>query len=230
MGFMGWRIYFRRSFLLLVIPDSAGPRNRAPQEKVIASVLTDGDTNGVSQNAIAARIRALDKTIKEQGQLIKTLTEKYGADQTAQRLSNLENNQKKSGAEVAAIKKRVDTVSNPVPYSQQSRGATPLAGNGQRNVPTLYKPEEISAPSVAPRNSGSFNNGKTLQRVYEDAAPLSYRNPQQTSVSRKGRMAKQYQARQLLKSSLYRKILKPHPLLTKMITPRTRPTFLQRRS
>ncbi len=25
MGFMGWRIYFRRSFLLLVIPDSAGP-------------------------------------------------------------------------------------------------------------------------------------------------------------------------------------------------------------
>lgn len=54
-------------FLLLVIPDSAGPRNRAPQEKVIASVLTDGDTNGVSQNAIAARIRALDKTIKEQG-------------------------------------------------------------------------------------------------------------------------------------------------------------------
>ncbi|MDM4819826.1 hypothetical protein [Escherichia coli] len=138
---------------------------------MIASVLTDGDTNGVSQNAIAARIRALDKTIKEQGQLIKTLTEKYGADQTAQRLSNLENNQKKSGAEVAAIKKRVDTVSNPVPYSQQSRGATPLAGNGQRNVPTLYKPEEISAPSVAPRNSGSFNNGKTLQRVYEDAAP-----------------------------------------------------------
>ncbi len=61
---------------------------------MIASVLTDGDTNGVSQNAIAARIRALDKTIKEQGQLIKTLTEKYGADQTAQRLSNLENNQK----------------------------------------------------------------------------------------------------------------------------------------
>ncbi|EGN5360017.1 conjugal transfer protein TrbI [Salmonella enterica] len=177
-------------FLLFVIPDSAGPRNRAPQEKVIASVLTDGDTNGVSQNAIAARIRALDKTIKDQGQLIKELTEKYGSDQTAQRLSNLENNQKKSGAEVAAIKKRVDTVSNPVPYSQQSRGATPLAGNGQRNVPTLYKPEEISAPSVAPRNSGSFNNGKTLQRVYEDAAPPVVPEPAANQRQQKGKDGK----------------------------------------
>jgi conjugal transfer pilus assembly protein TraB len=159
---------------------------------VIASVLTDGDTNGVSQNAIAARIRALDKTIKEQGQLIKTLTEKYGADQTAQRLSNLENNQKKSGAEVAAIKKRVDTVSNPVPYSQQPRGATPLAGNGQRNVPTLYKPEEISALQLRQETQEVSITGKHYSAYTKMRLPLSYRNPQQTSVSRKGRMAKQY--------------------------------------
>lgn len=89
---------------------------------MIASVATDGDTNGVSQNVHCGANSHLDETIKEQGQLIKAIN-KYGADRAAQRLSNLENNQKKSGAEVAAIKKRVDTVSNPVPYSQQSRGA-----------------------------------------------------------------------------------------------------------
>lgn len=46
-------IYFLAEPLLLVIPDSAGPRNRALQEKVIASVLTDGDTN--EQNRPAYR-------------------------------------------------------------------------------------------------------------------------------------------------------------------------------
>lgn len=176
--------------LLYVMPDSSSPRSRTPQEKVINSVLTDGDTNGVSQNAIAARLRSLDKTISEQGQMIKSLTEKYGSDQTAQRLADLEKNQQRAGAEVSSIKKRVDNVANPVPYSQQSHGTTGLTASTQRNVPTLYKPEEISAPSVAPRNSGSFNNGKTLQRVYEDAVPPVVQEPTANQRQQKGKDGK----------------------------------------
>lgn len=108
-----------------------------------------------------------------------------------------ENNQKKSGAEVAAIKKRVDTVSNPRLFTHSLRGATPLAETANVTSLTLYKPEEISAPSVA-RNSGSFNNGKTLQRAYTKMRPpcRTGTRSKPASAEREG-WQKQYQAVQL---------------------------------
>ncbi len=144
----------------------------------------------LARDAIAARIRALDKTIKEQGQLIKTLTEKYGADQTAQRLSNLENNQKNQALRLQLLRNALIPSLTLCLTHNSLAERLPLAGNGQRNVPTLYKPEEISAPSVAPRNSGSFNNGKTLQRVYEDAAPPVVPEPAANQRQQKGKDGK----------------------------------------
>lgn len=76
------------------MPENNSPRSKANKEKVIQNVLTDSDTAGVSQNAIAARLRSLDESIRSTKQSVENLTKTLDPDALNKRLNAIESAQK----------------------------------------------------------------------------------------------------------------------------------------
>lgn len=143
--------------LVLLMPENNSPRSKSNKEKVIQNVLTDSDTTGVSQNAIAARLRSLDDSIKSTKQSVETLTKTLDPEVLNKRLSAIESAQKSEAASRASLATRVDSLK------------AGISANGTSANKNLYATPKDGKPSDVTDNES--NNG-TLQRVYEsDVAP-----------------------------------------------------------
>ncbi|ELY4881495.1 TrbI/VirB10 family protein [Providencia sp. CRE-3FA-0001] len=152
--------------LLVIMPENSSPRSKATKEKVIQNVLTDSDTTGVSQNAIAARLRSLDETIKSTKTAVDTLNKTLDPDALNKRLTNIENVQKNEAAARQTLNNRIDTLIKNPPASSTGGALNP------KNV--FAAPQDGQSGEAAenqPQNARATASG-TLQSVYEnDIAP-----------------------------------------------------------
>ncbi|MFP4910423.1 hypothetical protein [Providencia hangzhouensis] len=142
------------------MPESRTPAARGPSEQVISSVLTHTDTQGVSQNAIAARLRALGEAIEKQNSNITDLKKSINVDEINKRLIAIEQQQRTDRIEQEKLKKRVAEGSTVLPYSKSVRSKDVYSGdnNAKQGV------EKLTSDSV----HENLNNDGTLQRVYEN--------------------------------------------------------------
>lgn len=146
--------------LVLLMPANNSPRSKSTKEKVIQNVLTDSDTTGVSQNAIAARLRSLDDSIKSTKQSVDNLTKTLDPDTLNKRLNAIESAQKSEAASRASLATRVDNL------SARSAGYSASSTSNNKNI--YAAPKDGKATDVTDNQS----NTDTLQRVYEsDVAP-----------------------------------------------------------
>ncbi|HBX5762658.1 TPA: conjugal transfer protein TrbI [Klebsiella pneumoniae] len=139
--------------LILLMPENNSPRSKANKEKVIQNVLTDSDTAGVSQNAIAARLRSLDESIKSTKQSVENLTKTLDPDALNKRLNAIESAQKSESAARASLATRIDDIKNGYTVS------------GSSNNKNIYAAPKEGKPVSPTDNEG---NTDTLQRVYEN--------------------------------------------------------------
>ncbi|ENG2541267.1 TraB/VirB10 family protein [Klebsiella pneumoniae] len=139
--------------LILLMPENNSPRSKANKEKVIQNVLTDSDTAGVSQNAIAARLRSLDESIRSTKQSVENLTKTLDPDALNKRLNAIESAQKSESAARATLATRIDSIKN---------GYT---ASGSSNNKNIYAAPKEGKPVSPTDNEG---NTDTLQRVYEN--------------------------------------------------------------
>ncbi|EYU15107.1 TraB/VirB10 family protein [Photorhabdus aegyptia] len=144
--------------LLLLMPDVPAPRSRVNDDKVISSILTDSDTTGVSQNAIAARLRALDESMTKNNRQIEILVKNSNMDEIKKRLTTLETQQRNASQEQAALKKRLENSTNAIPYPVSSTSQTKRRAD--YNVPKSND-VGVAIKSIRP------NDYNTLQRVYQ---------------------------------------------------------------
>lgn len=143
--------------LVLLMPENSSPRSKTNKEKVIQNVLTDSDTTGVSQNAIAARLRSLDESIKSTKSSVDNLTKTLDPDTLNKRLNTIESTQKSEASSRAALATRIDNLN-----AKYNSGVT----SGNKNI---YAAPKDGKPQVS---AGDESNTGTLQRVYEnDVAP-----------------------------------------------------------
>ncbi|WP_434526470.1 TraB/VirB10 family protein [Photorhabdus asymbiotica] len=147
--------------LLLLMPDVPAPRSRVNDDKVISSILTDSDTTGVSQNAIAARLRALDESMMKNNQQIEMLAKNSNIDEIKKRLTTLETQQRNASLEQAALKKRLENSTNAMPYPASSTSQT--KSREDYNVPKSNNFGTV-IKLIRPND---YNNSNTLQRVYQ---------------------------------------------------------------
>ncbi|HGO4611688.1 TPA: hypothetical protein MCO37_005003, partial [Klebsiella pneumoniae] len=139
--------------LILLMPENNSPRSKANKEKVIQNVLTDSDTAGVSQNAIAARLRSLDESIRSTKQSVENLTKTLDPDALNKRLNAIESAQKSESAARATLATRIDSIKNGYTVS------------GSSNNKNIYAAPKEGKPVSPTDNEG---NTDTLQRVYEN--------------------------------------------------------------
>ncbi|MBL1868773.1 hypothetical protein ELE45_29920, partial [Klebsiella pneumoniae] len=139
--------------LILLMPENNSPRSKANKEKVIQNVLTDSDTAGVSQNAIAARLRSLDESIRSTKQSVENLTKTLDPDALNKRLNAIESAQKSESAARASLATRIDSIKNGYTVS------------GSSNNKNIYAAPKEGKPVSPTDNEG---NTDTLQRVYEN--------------------------------------------------------------
>lgn len=146
--------------ILLLMPESRTPSVRGPSEQVISSVLTDTDTQGVSQNAIAARLRSLGEAIEKQNSNITDLKKSLNVDEINKRLVAIEQQQRADRIEQEKLKKRVAEGATVLPYSKSVRSKDVYSGDNQGKQGV----EKLTSDSV----HENLNNDDTLQRVYEN--------------------------------------------------------------
>ncbi|PHM72188.1 TraB/VirB10 family protein [Xenorhabdus sp. KJ12.1] len=142
-------------FLILLMPENNSPRLKANKEQVIQNVLTDSDTTGVSQNAIAARLRSLDESIKSANASVERLTKSLDPDALNRRLNTIEAAQKAESHARANINNRIDALN--------SKTSGIIAG--KKDTYVAPKDGKIAV------SSDDTNNNGTLQRVYENDFP-----------------------------------------------------------
>ncbi|EGT5675172.1 conjugal transfer protein TrbI [Cronobacter dublinensis subsp. dublinensis] len=159
--------------LLVLMPENNTPRSKAKKEQVIQNVLTDSDTAGVSQNAIAARLRSLDDSIKGTNGLVQNLTKTLDPDSLNKRLLAIESAQKAEASARAALSTRVDNLAKQSPLSSGAYGPMPNKS---------YSAPKDGQPAAPTQNE---NNNGTLQRVYESEQQVPADNIADTEDSTK---------------------------------------------
>lgn len=150
--------------LLLLMPEGNTPRSKTKNNQVIQNVLTDSDTTGVSQNAIAARLRSLDDTIKNTKFAVDTLNKNLDPAALNKRLTSIESQLKDETTARTNLANRVDTISK----------QPTVIGGGSGNTPkSTYTPPKEGQASAPAQNEG---NSDTLQRVYQTDMPVPQEN------------------------------------------------------
>ncbi|WP_277850680.1 TrbI/VirB10 family protein [Moellerella wisconsensis] len=147
--------------ILMLMPESRKPASRGPSEQIISSVLTDSDTQGVSQNAIAARLRALGESIEKQNTNITDLKKSLNVEEINKRLITIEQQQRSDRIEQEKLKKRVESAATVMPYTKSVRSIDIY--NGGKDAKQGV--EKLTPDSV----HDELNNNDTLQRVYENS-------------------------------------------------------------
>lgn len=159
--------------LLLLMPENNTPRTKAKKEQVIQNVLTDSDTAGVSQNAIAARLRSLDDSIKGTKTVVENLSKTLDPEALNKRLNAIESAQKAEASARNALSARIDNMAKQQPLTSNAYGTAP-------NKP--YVAPKDGQP-VAPQQS--VNKNGTLQRVYESEQQVPADNVVDSDASAK---------------------------------------------
>lgn len=153
------------SILIFLMPENSSPRKTQAKNQVIKNILTDSDTTGVSQNAIASQLRSLDINIKNTKKSVENLTATLDPEALNKRLTALENAQKNEAASRTSLVTRVDSLS--------ARQAMYPTGGSSITKDTNTAPKDGKSPD----STNSERNTGTLQRVYEanvSPDPLDY--------------------------------------------------------
>ncbi len=163
--------------LLLLMPESTSPRSKSnSNDRVIQNVLTDSDTTGVSQNAIAARLRSLSESLNKTNQSVEELAKSLKVDDINKRLLAIEARQKNETSQREALEKRIKDGYAPLPYATGARSRDIYGADGK----TMEKGGDKSGAKIKESDA-------TLQRVYESASPEPQRlSEYQTETNKTG--------------------------------------------
>lgn len=156
--------------ILILSPQSATPRAKTQKEQIIQNVLTDSDTTGVSQNAIAARLRSLADDISTTRNSVDKLIKTLDPDALNKRLLAIEAAQKQEVSDRKTLAARVEVVAKQPASTTVAPVSGVATGAGIAKTYAPPKDGQPETPAVTENNSG------TLQRVYESNAPVPAEN------------------------------------------------------
>lgn len=153
--------------MVVIMPENNTPRSKANNDnKPIENILTDSDTTGVSQNAIAARLRSLDDNIKSSKSSVELLVKTLDPESLNRRLSSIEDKQKAEANARVAMNARIDALAT-----------RPNGHTGGSDVKKDAAPVPLDDKSSNPVSGKA--KADTLQQVYENSVqpnPIDFYN------------------------------------------------------